>query len=758
MIAVIYLLNYQKVRMDRILASKTTEMVGKEVKVSGWVSTIRDHGQLVFIDLRDWSGRIQLVIYPDQEEAFEIAKGLGAEFVISATGIVVERDSSLVNEKLDTGKIEIKVEKLELINTSLPIPFPLDSDGHELDENLRLKYRYLDLRRERLKENMKKKHKLLLAVRNWFSENGFTEVITPLLTSTSPEGARDFYIPSRIHQGKFFVLPQAPQQYKQLLMVGGVDRYFQIAPCARDEDPRADRHAGVFYQIDIEISFPTIDMIFGVAQEMIRSTYQSVAPEKKLMEYPFPRIPYVEVFDRFGTDKPDLRFGMELKDLTELLKGKTEFKIFSESETVKCVVAQGCGVWSRKDIDEMEVFAKENGAKGLAYAKVVGSSFSSGVSKYIEPFAKEILEITSAKDGDMLFFVADDRAVVNKVLGAVRSRLGDMLGLKDPNLLALVWITDFPFYEMDEKNGKLDFGHNPFSMPKGGMAAFDTDDPLTIQSHQYDLALNGYELASGSIRNHDPEVLVKAFETVGYDRDEVIKRFGGMFNAFQYGAPPHGGWAIGVDRMFMVLIDEPNIRDVYAFPKNSNGMDVMMNAPSEAPEADLDVLGIELKDKGSKTVKRITDRLDAMKINYQLMEHEPVRTSEEAAKIRGTKLSEGAKAMVLLSKEYDNKFYMVVIPADKQLDLQKASKYIGEEVRVASAEEVEGYTGVKVGGVPPFGRLMGMDLFYDRSMYSKERSAFNCGRKDRSIIIQTKDLIRAAQPDKKSADMDFLVD
>jgi aspartyl-tRNA synthetase len=743
--------------MERILSSKCVDQVGKQVQVAGWVASIRDHGQLVFIDMRDWEGVVQLVVYPDQKEAFETAKSLGNEFVIEAFGNVVERDATLVNEKLATGKIEIMVEELTILNRSKSIPFPLDTDGNEVDENLRLKYRFIDMRRERIKTIMKKKHDFLISVRNWFDKNDFTEVITPLLTSTSPEGARDFYIPSRIHKGKFFVLPQAPQQYKQLLMVGGVDRYFQIAPCARDEDPRADRHAGVFYQIDVEISFPDIDTIFGVCEGMIKDTYSVVAPDKELSESNFLRIPYKECLERFGTDKPDARFGMELMEITDYAGKLTDFKIFSGADTVKCIVASNCGGWSRKDIEAIEEFAKSNGAKGLAYTKVEKDGFSSGIAKFIEPIKDEILVASKANEGDLIFFMADERKLVNKVLGMVRNRLGDELGLKDKDELAFVWITDFPFYEKNDETGKLEFGHNPFSMPKGGMEAFKTDDPLSIETYQYDLSLNGYEILSGSIRNHDPEVLVKAFEVVGYGRDEVIKRFGGMFNAFHYGAPPHGGFAVGFDRLFMVLIDEPNIRDTYAFPKNSNGMDVMMDAPSEAPEEDLQVLGIEHTDKSDKVFKEIIKLLEANKVRHELMEHEPVRTSEEAAKVRGTKLGDAAKAMVLASKEYENKLYMVVIPADRQLDLIKAEGIIGESLRVASAEEVESYTGLQVGGIPPFGRLLKMDLFYDSALFTKESSVFNCGRKDRSVMMDTSDLIKLAQPDKRSKELDFLV-
>ena len=589
--------------MGRSLSSELKQQIAKTVTVMGWVNSRRDHGGLIFIDLRDHEGVIQLVITPETAEAFSLAETLRDEFVISATGKIRERAPELKNPNIETGDIELVVDTLELLNRSLPLPINTHDDGAESGEDLRLKYRYLDLRRPSMQNILKRRSEFNRFIRNYMYDHGFTEVATPILANSSPEGARDFLVPSRIHPGKFYALPQAPQQFKQMLMVGGLDKYFQIAPCFRDEDPRADRLYGDFYQLDMEMAFVDDG---EVVRNEIEPLYLDLAtkfakkklavksePAKKFIKEGgiVPRLPYSFAMETYGTDKPDLRYGMELVELTEVFS-KTDFKVF-KAPCVKALCVKGGATLSRSQIDEFTDKARKLGAGGLAYILYENGEAKSPILKFMsEQEIADVKKLTGAKDGDAVFFGADERAKVNKVLGQLRSAFADHFNLKDNKEIAYCWVVDFPFYEWDETNNKLDFGHNPFSMPKGGAKALEeaktNEEKLAIVADQYDMVMNGYEVASGAVRNYNPDIMYKVFNILGYNNEYVEARFGGMLNAFKYGAPPHAGCAPGLDRIFMVLEDTENIRDIVAFPKNGSGVDLMMNSPSEVDQYQLD--------------------------------------------------------------------------------------------------------------------------------------------------------------------------
>lgn len=572
----------------RSLSTDLRTEIGKKVKVSGWVNSRRDHGGLIFIDLRDHKGIIQLVITPDTKDAFAIAEGLRDEYVISAEGTVRERAPELKNPNIATGDIEIVVDNLNLITKSEPLPVNTHDEGDSSSEELRLKYRFLDLRRPSMQQVLRRRSDYYKFMRNYMDEHDFIEVTTPILANSSPEGARDFLVPSRLHPGQFYALPQAPQQFKQLLMVGGVPRYYQIAPCFRDEDPRADRLYGDFYQLDLEMSFVDDGEVVRTTMEPLIKRLVTEFAGKKLLSEDVPRIPYREAMEKYGVDKPDLRYGLELIDLTDALKD-VEFKVF-QAPAVKAICVPGGAKFTRKQIDEFTELARKNGAGGLAYILYEDGDVRSPIAKYLKPAElASIKELTGAKDGDAVFFGADEREKVNKVLGQMRIAFADALGLKDDNICALCWIIDFPFYEWDDGANKLDFGHNPFSLPKGGLKAIrETESKLDIVADQYDMVMNGYEICSGAVRNYSPEIMYEVFGVLGYDQDYVAEKFGGMLNAFKFGAPPHAGCAFGIDRMFMVLEGITNIRDIVAFPKNGSGVDLMMNSPSTVDEKQLE--------------------------------------------------------------------------------------------------------------------------------------------------------------------------
>jgi len=577
----------------------TKEDKDKEVALSGWVNSRRDHGGIIFIDLRDRYGITQVKYDPEiSKEAWQTADKVRPEFVIKVKGKVLSRPEDMINKKLATGEVEVTGQEIEILCASKTPPFEISQDKN-VNEDLRLRYRYLDLRHPRLQKIMQDRNKFIQYVRDYFSKKDFIEIQTPILANSSPEGARDYLVPSRIHPGKFYALPQAPQQFKQLLMVAGFDKYFQIAPCFRDEDPRADRHPGSFYQIDMEMSFVEQEDVWNVIEPLMIELTEKFS-DKKIIKKPFPRFTYKEVISRYGSDKPDLRYDFEIKDVSAALK-KSEFKVFADAlkeDGVVCALKITKGAdFSRKDIDELTELAKEKGAKGLAYV-VYGDELKSPILKFLKKEEiDEIIKVTEAKKGDIVFFGADKRKVACESLGVVREACGKKMNLKDPKKAAWLWVYDYPMYDYSEiEEDKIDFSHNPFSMPHGGLKDLKEKNPLEILAYQYDLVCNGFEISSGAVRNHSPEIMYKAFEIAGYTKKQVDDKFGHMIDAFQYGAPPHAGFAPGLDRLLMVLWECPSIRDIYAFPKNGRAEDVMMSAPSEVDEKQLKDLQIKLDD------------------------------------------------------------------------------------------------------------------------------------------------------------------
>ncbi|MEE1531480.1 MAG: aspartate--tRNA ligase [Clostridia bacterium] len=578
---------------DHNCGELTIKNVGETVTIAGWVQKIRNLGSMVFIDLRDQFGITQIVVSADNKEQLT---DIVSECVIQVVGKVIERSNK--NTKIPTGEIEVEAEKIEILGKCKTVlPFEVNSDKTgEVKEDLRLEYRFLDLRNDKLHKTILLRNEVMKTLRKKMDEMGFTEIQTPILANSSPEGARDYLVPSRIHPGEFYALPQAPQQFKQLLMVSGFDKYYQIAPCFRDEDPRADRAPGEFYQLDFEMSFAEQDDVLKVLGEIFTTVFKTHT-DWEVDEMPFKRIPYLEAMEKYGSDKPDLRNPLIIQDVTEIFKN-VDFTPFKD-KTVKAIVVDGAAEQSRKFFDGMSDFATiEAGAKMLGWVKVDNENvLSGGVAKYITPeVQKELEEKIGMKKNSAVFFMADEFKTVQKIAGAVRIELGNRLDLLEKNVYRLCYIVDFPMYELSDE-GKVDFNHNPFSMPQGGMEALMTKNPLEILAYQYDVVCNGYEVASGAVRNHSPELMVKAFEIAGYSEEEVKTRFGALYNAFQYGTPPHAGAAPGLDRMVMLVADSKNIREVIAFPKNKKARDLLMRAPSRVHEQQLKDVHIRIVEK-----------------------------------------------------------------------------------------------------------------------------------------------------------------
>ena len=569
------------------------ENVGQEVRLAGWVQRIRNLGKMKFIDLRDEFGITQIII-ADDEEMDKKTKDLTTECTVSFSGKVSERSNK--NKEISTGDIEIiatDVRVLGKCRNVLPFEINQKQNDGSVREDLRLEYRFLDLRNDKIHKNILLRSKILKTMRDEMDREGFTEIQTPILANSSPEGARDFLVPSRLHPGEFYALPQAPQQFKQLLMISGFNKYYQIAPCFRDEDPRADRSPGEFYQLDLEMSFATQEDVFEVLERVIPNVFKKNS-DWKITEAPFVRIPYKEAMDKYGTDKPDLRNPLIIEDATEIFKD-TEFNAFKD-KTIKVIKTDDMNDRPRKFFDQMSEYAVEElGAKGLAWVKFdENGNLTGGISKFINDNQKQqLMKLTGAKENSAMFFIADELEKAQKISGGVRIELGKRLELIEKDIYKFCWIVDFPMYELSDE-GTIDFNHNPFSMPQGGLEALNTKNPLDIYAYQYDLVCNGYEIASGAVRNHDQDIMVRAFEIAGYKEDDVKNRFGALYNAFSYGTPPHAGAAPGIDRIIMLLAKEDNIREVIAFPKNKKARDLLMRAPSRVTEEQLKDVHIKL--------------------------------------------------------------------------------------------------------------------------------------------------------------------
>ncbi|GGO48733.1 aspartate--tRNA ligase [Streptomyces daqingensis] len=567
--------------------------VGTGVRLSGWLHNRRNLGGILFIDLRDHYGIVQLVVRPEQAEVHERLSSLSKESVVRVDGKVSARGADNVNPELPTGDVEVEVTDVEVLGGAEQIPFTINAEDG-VNEERRLEYRFLDLRRERMHRNIILRSQVIAKIREKMVREGFNELATPILSATSPEGARDFLVPSRLHAGKFYALPQAPQQFKQLLMIAGFDRYFQIAPCFRDEDARADRSPGEFYQLDMEMSFVEQEDVFEVIEKVMTELFQELGEGRECTS-PFPRVPFREAMLKYGSDKPDLRAQLELVDVSDVFKG-SGFKAFADKH-VRALAVPDTADQPRKFFDQMGEFAVEQGAKGLAWVRVNDDrSLTGPIAKFLtENDVQQLLTVLKAEPGTAVFFGAGEFDEVSKIMGAVRVEAAKRTGHFEEGVYRFCWIVDFPMFEKDEETGAVEFSHNPFSMPQGGLRALETQDPLDVLAWQYDIVCNGVELSSGAIRNHEPEIMFKAFEIAGYSNEDVEREFGGMLRAFRFGAPPHGGIAPGIDRIVMLLADEPNIRETIAFPLNGNAQDLLMGAPSEVDEARLKELHLSVR-------------------------------------------------------------------------------------------------------------------------------------------------------------------
>jgi len=727
----------------------TDKDINKKVVLAGWCATRRDHGGVIFIDLRDRYGLTQIVFDPSHNmESHKAAESLRREDVVIVEGHVRNRPKGMENKRMYTGQIEVLIDKILSINKALTPPLEID-DRIEASEEVRLKYRYIDLRRPKMQKQLMFRHSLATAIREYFNGLGFVEIETPMMIKTTPEGARDYLVPSRIHPGKFYSLPQSPQIYKQILMISGFDRYYQFARCLRDEDLRADRQPE-HTQVDVEMSFADADDIFHLTEGMIKHVFRKML--SKDVKTPFRRFSYFEAVEKYCTDKPDTRFGMECCTVTEIAK-ESEFKVFldvvKKNGAIKALNAEDCAEkLSRNQIDELIDFAKQNGAQGLAWMKMTKKGLESNIVKFFpENAQKNLLEKTKAKPGDLLLFAADNEKTVNDVLSKLRLKLGNDMGLVKKDDFEFCFVTDFPMFEWNEDEQKWDFGHNPFTMPKEEFWDKLEKEPGKVISYQYDFVMNGSELFSGSVRNTIPELQERTFKVTGMSAEQIKERFGFLLEAYKYGAPSHAGFGMGFDRLASLMQGIHDIREVIAFPKNKAAENPMDESPSEVPEKQLSELHIKLdfvKETANAVFSQISDVLNREKIEYEVLEHKAVFTSKEAAQVRGTELKQGCKALVLKTEEGH---IQAVVPGNKELDLEKLQKAtLFKKLELADAKEVRKVTGCNIGSVPPFGNLFGLKIYFDKSVLENDVVAFNAGQHTKSIKMKAKDLAKIVNP------------
>ena len=726
----------------------TAKDVNMKVILAGWCATRRDHGGVIFIDLRDRYGITQIVFDPSNNiESHKAAESLRREDVLIVEGSVRNRPQGMANNRMHTGEIEILVSKIISTNRAQTPPIEID-DRLEASEETKLKYRYLDLRRPKMQKQLMFRHKIGMAIREYLTKENFVEIETPMLIKTTPEGARDYLVPSRIHAGKFYSLPQSPQIYKQILMIAGFDRYYQFARCLRDEDLREDRQPE-HTQVDLEMSFAEVDDILHLTEGLMKHVFRAVL--NRDIKTPFKRFTYRDAVERYCTDKPDIRFGMECCTVTDVAKN-SEFKVFldviKKNGIVKVLNAEECGdKLSRNQIDELIEFSKQNGAAGLAWMRVTKDGLESNIVKFFSAdIQKKIIEKTNAKNGDLLLFAADNEKIVNTVLSRLRLKLGKDLGLiKDD--FNFCFVTDFPMFDWNEDEQKWDFAHNPFTMPREDYLQYLDSEPGKVISYQYDFVANGTELFSGSVRNTIPELQEKTFKVTGMPAEEVRERFGFLLEAYKYGAPSHAGFGLGFDRLAALMQGMHDIREVIAFPKNKSAENPMDGSPSEASEKQLQELHIKLdfvKEATNIIFNKINEVLNKEKMEFEVLQHKPVFTSKEAAEVRGTELKQGTKALVLRT---DEGFIQACVAGNKELDIEKLQKItLFKRIEMADAKEVRKVTGCNIGSVPPFGNLFGLKVYFDKSVVENEVVAFNAGSHTRSIKMKAKDLVKIVNP------------